>query len=527
MTALGLDKRMRLAAPDGGWGWVVLAAALVVNVLIPGTAKSFGVLFVEFVRVFEASPTQAAWIPALCYFLYSSLGPLSSVLSTKYSYRSVSLVGGLFASSGLMLSYLANSVTYLYFSYGIMFGIGAGLCFPVTIYIVSEYFDRLRGLATGITISGSCIGSVILPPLLQWMIQQFGYRTAVLIMGGVLLNTVAVALLYHPVERHMRLVADDEPDKRRSRQPAGVDKESAVEAQPPAPASYLASHRSSIVSMVGCVTLDPRRGSRISLSRRLASKQHQSALEDAAAAAAAAAAGGKEAPAAPAAPEAASEERADDERVEGAEPVVDCLGQLSILRDPLYLVILVSNAASSITNTNFMILLPAYALSRGHSVDSSALLLSVVSLLDLVGRCGGAALSDMNFMPKHYYFVAGLGLSGLALSLLPVAAVGYAQLAALCALFGLASGLYIGTTAVVLADMLGPERLTASYGISLFVNGVCQLAGPPLCNLAYERLGSYQAIFTALGLVSVAGTCLWSMLPLIRRLKRRQPASPA
>ena len=60
--------------PDGGWGWLVLAGSMMVNILIPGTIKSFGVLFVEFLEAFKASPTAAAWIPALCYFLYSSLG---------------------------------------------------------------------------------------------------------------------------------------------------------------------------------------------------------------------------------------------------------------------------------------------------------------------------------------------------------------------------------------------------------------------------------------------------------------------
>lgn len=47
---------------------------MMVNILIPGTIKSFGVLFVEFLEAFQASPATAAWIPALCYFLYSSLG---------------------------------------------------------------------------------------------------------------------------------------------------------------------------------------------------------------------------------------------------------------------------------------------------------------------------------------------------------------------------------------------------------------------------------------------------------------------
>lgn len=67
-------EKTKLIPPDGGWGWVVLTSALVVNFLIPGTVKSFGVLFVEFLHVFKASSTAASWMTALCYFLYNSLG---------------------------------------------------------------------------------------------------------------------------------------------------------------------------------------------------------------------------------------------------------------------------------------------------------------------------------------------------------------------------------------------------------------------------------------------------------------------
>ena len=70
-------QNWKLVPPDGGWGWLVLFGSTLVNVLIPGTIKSFGVLFVEFLEVFEASPSTAAWIPALCYFLYSSLGKIT------------------------------------------------------------------------------------------------------------------------------------------------------------------------------------------------------------------------------------------------------------------------------------------------------------------------------------------------------------------------------------------------------------------------------------------------------------------
>ena len=192
------------------------------------------------------------------------------------------------------------------------------------------------------------------------------------------------------------------------------------------------------------------------------------------------------------------------------------LFDLSILKDPVYLVILVSNSAAGISNTNFMILLPAYAVAEGHDTASSALLLSIVSLLDLIGRLGGATLTDLNLMPKYFYFVSGLALSGISLILVPLY-TNYLYLATLVALCGLASGLYIGTTSVVMADMLGAERLASSYGIWLFINGLTQLAGPPVCNVAFEKIGSYRPIFLSLGVILICGTALWGLIPFIRK----------
>lgn len=193
---------------------------------------------------------------------------------------------------------------------------------------------------------------------------------------------------------------------------------------------------------------------------------------------------------------------------------------LSVLRDPIYLVILISNSTSAISNTNFMILLPSYAIAEGFDKNSSALLLSIVSALDLVGRISGASLSDIDFVPKYYYFVVGLGTSGIALALLPMA-TSYTMLSFFCGLFGLSSGMYIGITTVILADMLGTEKLSSSYGISLFVNGVLQLVGPPVCGVIFENVLSYKPIFLAFGIILILGTALWAVVPLINRNSKK------
>lgn len=74
-----------------------------------------------------------------------------------------------------------------------------------------------------------------------------------------------------------------------------------------------------------------------------------------------------------------------------------------------------------------------------------------------------------------------------------------------------------------MADMLGHERLTSSYGISLFVNGILQLLGPPICLSFFERIGQFQPIFFVLGLTIIAGSSLWCFMPCVQR-RRRQKA---
>ncbi|XP_076233292.1 solute carrier family 16 member hermes [Calliopsis andreniformis] len=552
-----------LVPPDGGWGWLVLLASVMVNLLIPGTVKSFGVLFVEFLEVFDASPAAAAWIPALCYFLYSSLGPLSSILSVKYSYRTVTLIGGTFAAAGMMLSYFANSVAFLCISYGVFVGTGAGLAFPPTVYIVTSYFVRLRGLANGLCISGSALGSIFLPPILGILLREYGYRGAVLIMGAVTLNVWASALLYEPVEKHMVPASSSEKSNDHDLEAASITITSPEDEKK---LNHMISNSNStnekaapiVPKSASSVALEyykntPVQGRTRKISmptgREVTSQMHST-------------------PALHAVPErggdsnkllrrkspiqspsmssfhyistpyhgstlsALQPERAStltlnaisstftrkttDEANKQEDKPQNKFFDFSLLKDPIYLVILISNSTNAVSYTNFVILLPAYAISLGFDKNMSSLLLSTVSILDLIGRIGGSALSDVSIMPKHWYFVGGLLISGISLALLPIATT-YTMLSVYCGVFGLASGIYVGITAVIMADMLGTEKLTSSYGISLFVNGIIQLVGPPICGIIFEQIGSYGPIFSILGIILVGGASLWGFVPFIRK----------
>ncbi|XP_050314328.1 monocarboxylate transporter 13 [Anthonomus grandis grandis] len=574
-------EKWKLVPPDGGWGWLVLFGATLVNILVPGMIKSFGVLFVEFLEGFDASTSQGMWIPALCYFLYSSLGPVSSILSVKYSYRTVTFLGGLCAAGGMILSYWATSLPYLYFSYGVLVGCGAGLSFPPTVYIVTSYFVKRRGIANGICISGSAFGSILLPPLLRVLLEAYGYKGACLIMGGVLLNVFVAALFYDPVEKHMKREENDnddileelpEPDQSKfiisenslTSLPQIPHNESFLEqsdisdlgfnrsASSAAVQNLKSPHRERKISMPtgkhevmkykqGYITSKhninsssalhavpegsngngdlelssqrrlpssrrstrpgiPKRSTSTSSFQYISTAYHGSTLT--------------------LQPEtfASSFSLAKGKQSDtNGEPVKKIkLFDISLLKDPLYLIILISNATNAISYTNFIILLPSYAGNLNFDKNSGALLLSIVSTLDLVGRLGGSALSDLTTFPKSWYFVCGLFISGISLALLPFFH-NYWVIAAFCSVFGLASGTYVGITAIVMADLIGEERLQSTYGISLFVNGILQLVGPPVCGIWFEATNSFVSLFCSLGTILTAGSLLWSFVPCLKQ----------
>lgn len=191
----------------------------------------------------------------------------------------------------------------------------------------------------------------------------------------------------------------------------------------------------------------------------------------------------------------------------------------SLLKNPLFVVLLLSNATSAIGYTNFIILIPAYAIESGFDKDMATYLLSIVATLDLVGRVGGAALSDILKIDKCTYFFGGLLISGVSLVLIPCVS-SYPAIAFLSAIFGLSSGTYIGITAVIMVDLLGEELLASSYGLSLFVNGVLQLMGPPICGVIYEQLQQYGLIFALLGLSLILGGAGWVAIPFVRKVKK-------
>ncbi|XP_021340020.1 monocarboxylate transporter 12-B-like, partial [Mizuhopecten yessoensis] len=183
---------------DQGWAWVVLIGSFGICMLIIGGLKSFGVLYVELAKKFQVSNQVLSSVQSLAGFCYLFFGPVCNALSTRFTHRVVIFTGGIMTSTGLILSSLAPSVVVLFFTYGLITGIGYSLCFSTVVVMVANYFKKYRSFASGVALSGGGLGAMLLPYLIRYFINQYGLQGAMLIYAGIMGNCCVCAMLLRP-----------------------------------------------------------------------------------------------------------------------------------------------------------------------------------------------------------------------------------------------------------------------------------------------------------------------------------------
>ncbi|XP_030611724.1 monocarboxylate transporter 4 [Archocentrus centrarchus] len=186
-------------APDGGWGWAVLAGCFVITGFSYAFPKAVSIFFKELIQEFEVGYSDTAWISSILLAMLYGTGPLCSVFVNRFGCRPVMMVGGLFASLGMILASFAKSITHIYLCTGVITGLGLALNFQPSLIMLNRYFSEKRPLANGLAAAGSPVALCCLSPLGQVLQNHYGWRGGFLILGGMLFNCCACGALMRPL----------------------------------------------------------------------------------------------------------------------------------------------------------------------------------------------------------------------------------------------------------------------------------------------------------------------------------------
>ncbi|XP_050073793.1 uncharacterized protein LOC126561592 [Anopheles maculipalpis] len=194
------EKKKPPKIPDGGYGWVIVFSSFMISLIMDGVSFSFGLIYTELLDYFGESKSKTAWIGSLFIAVPLLSGPIMSNLVDRYGCRKMTMLGGFIGGMGFVLASFCQSVEQLYFTFGILSGVGLGFGYVTVVVCVAFWFDKKRTFATGIGASGTGIGTFVYAPLCQWLINNFGWRGATLILAGTLFNMVAMGALMRDPE---------------------------------------------------------------------------------------------------------------------------------------------------------------------------------------------------------------------------------------------------------------------------------------------------------------------------------------
>ena len=165
------------------YGWVVIAAFLVIGIITYGSFHSFGVFFKSIESEFSLTRAATSGVFSAHMALSLVFALIGGWALDRYGPRIIALLMGLFTGLSLLLTSQTNASWQLFITYSLLLSMGTGAIYIVTMATVSRWFDKKRGLALGIAGSASGFGMLLIAPFAAYLISNLDWRMAYAVIG--------------------------------------------------------------------------------------------------------------------------------------------------------------------------------------------------------------------------------------------------------------------------------------------------------------------------------------------------------
>jgi MFS family permease len=165
------------------YGWWIVGAGFLIAMYVSGFINfSFTAVFQPIASDFGWSYAQVSFAASLRGLETGILAPIVGSLVYRWGPRKLVFAGATIIGLGLLLLSRINSLATFYGAF-ILIAMGVSTCVGVVpISTVGNWFQRKVTLATGILVSGTAMGGLMVP-LATRVIDIFEWRTAMVILG--------------------------------------------------------------------------------------------------------------------------------------------------------------------------------------------------------------------------------------------------------------------------------------------------------------------------------------------------------
>lgn len=158
-----------------------MTASFFVHIVVIGLPCSFGVFQDEYTTnnstfVGDHSELAVAFIGSVANSAVPFFAVMSGRLTDTFGHQVMCATGGVVLFISLGVASYATHYWHLLLTQGVIYGIACGLSYFPALTIISSYFDVNKGLATGLAVSGSGFGGLVMAPLVRYLLSEHGAR---------------------------------------------------------------------------------------------------------------------------------------------------------------------------------------------------------------------------------------------------------------------------------------------------------------------------------------------------------------
>jgi len=140
--------------------WIVVVGAIMIQLAL-GTIYSWGTLTIFVSPYINEIKEVTVFIFGIGLLSFAITMIFAGQLQQKFGPKNIAILGGILISIGVITSAFMTTFIGLFFTYGIIFGVGIGFGYVCPIASAGKWFPDKKGFINGIAVAGFGAGSFI------------------------------------------------------------------------------------------------------------------------------------------------------------------------------------------------------------------------------------------------------------------------------------------------------------------------------------------------------------------------------
>jgi MFS family permease len=185
------EKSPSDTAPLFYYGWVIIFVAFVTLCITFGIWYSYSVFILAVISEFNWTTASASSVFSIFILSHSTFAMAGGYMQDRFGPRIVVPAGAVILALSLVAASWSENLWQFQISYGVFGGAGISLmAFVAHSAFLPKWFERKRGLALGIAMSGIGFGMLFIVPFAERLISVYGWQRAYQVLAAVVLFVI-------------------------------------------------------------------------------------------------------------------------------------------------------------------------------------------------------------------------------------------------------------------------------------------------------------------------------------------------